>query len=171
MQVKTRKSRWFTLFLALGLGAGMLATLLAVPWIGPAEPAAAALAPIAAQGPILGGWRTYRSDNVDNRASAVAYNSVRDEYLVVWEDHNATEIAIYARRVASDGYEIGGAIQGHQPAGKQQTARDPWAAELRQPVQRSLPDGAYPILSETLSGRSLNALLLHLYFSHCSSFR
>ena len=161
MQVKTRKSRWFALFLALGLGAGMLATLSAVPWIGLAEPAAVALAPLAAQSPILGGWRTYRSDNVDNLASAVAYNSVRDEYLVVWEDHNATEIAIYARRVASDGYEIGNAIQiAHygtytscQPAVAYSPLHDKYLVVYSQDSKPSLPPYTdYDIIGQPING-------------------
>ena len=63
----------------------MLVTLCA-PRIGLAEPAAAPLAPTAIQSPILGVWHTYRSDSVDNLASAVAYNSVRNEYLVVCDN-------------------------------------------------------------------------------------
>ena len=48
--------------------------------------------------------------SLDSGEPAVAYNSVRDAYLVVWEDAQASEIAIYAQRVGSDGQLQGGRI-------------------------------------------------------------
>ncbi|MDJ0755159.1 MAG: hypothetical protein QNJ45_16675 [Ardenticatenaceae bacterium] len=42
-------------------------------------------------------------DGVDNLASAVAYNSRHDEFLVVWENDRGATRDIYARRVASSG--------------------------------------------------------------------
>ncbi|MBN1581109.1 MAG: hypothetical protein JXA89_10430, partial [Anaerolineae bacterium] len=161
MRVKTRKSRWFALFLALGLGTGLLTILFAVLWIGLVKPGATVSAQVAVQSPILGGWRTYRSDNVDNLASAVVYNSVRDEYLVVWEDHNASEIAIYARRVGSDGYEIGGAIQvAHystytscQPAVAYSPLHDKYLVVYSQDSKPSLPPYTdYNIIGQPING-------------------
>lgn len=161
MQIKARKLHWFALILILGLGAGMLATLAIVPLIGLAKPAVAALGPIAAQGPILGGWRTYRSDSVDNLASVVAYNNVRNEYLVVWEDHNVSEIAIYGRRVGSDGYEIGSAIQiAHystytscQPAVAYSPAHDKYLVVYSQDSKPSLPPYTdYNIIGQPING-------------------
>ncbi|MBN1976980.1 MAG: hypothetical protein JW918_06225 [Anaerolineae bacterium] len=152
-----KKSRWFRLFLALGLGVGVLVILCAAPRAGLAEPAA----PAAVLSPILGGWRTYRSDNVDNLASAVAYNSVRDEYLVVWEDHYASEIAIYARRVGSDGYEIGSAIQvAHygtytscQPAVAYSPLHDKYLVVYAQDSKPSLPPYTdYNIIGQPING-------------------
>jgi hypothetical protein len=152
-----KKSRWFVLFLALGLGVGVLAVILAAPRTGLAGPAA----PAAIQGPILGGWRTYRSDNVDNLASAVAYNNVRDEYLVVWEDHYASEIAIYARRVGSNGYEIGSAIPvAHvstvtncQPAVAYSPLHDKYlVVYARDTKPGGMPDIDYDIIAQPING-------------------
>jgi hypothetical protein len=91
----------------LGIGGGCAGNPLRYPHTGLAESAASA----AVQSPILGGWSVYRLNSVDDRASAVAYNSVRDEYLAVWEEHYASEITVYARRVSSDGERLDSAIQ------------------------------------------------------------
>lgn len=58
--------------------------------------------------PVIGPAVSIRNDTIDNGEPAVAYNSVRDEYLAVWEDYNATEIAIYGQRVSRDGQLQGG---------------------------------------------------------------
>jgi hypothetical protein len=156
-----KKSRWFALFLALGLGVGVLAILCAVPCTGLAEPAAAPLAPAAIQSPILGVWHTYRSDNVDNLASAVAYNSVRNEYLVVWEDHYASEIAIYAQRADADGNLLGSAIQvAHygtytscQPAVAYSPLHDKYLVVYAQDTKPSgVPDIDYNIIAQPING-------------------
>jgi len=60
--------------------------------------------------PVIGPAVSIRTDTIDNGEPVVAYNSVRDEYLAVWEDYNATEIAIYGQRVSSDGQLVGSRI-------------------------------------------------------------
>jgi hypothetical protein len=60
--------------------------------------------------PIFGDWQRYITNTVNDLYPAVAYNSSRNEYLVVWEQHQATEIAIFARRVAGDGSSLGNVI-------------------------------------------------------------
>ena len=60
--------------------------------------------------PYFGPAVTVYSDSVDNGEPVVAYSSVHDEYLVVWEDYNAGEIAIYGRLVNSDGQLVSGRI-------------------------------------------------------------
>lgn len=45
----------------------------------------------------------WTGDGVDNLAPAVAYNSLHDEYLVVWENDRGATHDIYARRVSGDG--------------------------------------------------------------------
>lgn len=153
--METKETRRFALALGLGVGAVML--LLTALWIGLAEPAAAAVL----QSSILGGWTTYRSDAVDNRASAVAYNSVRGEYLVVWEDHYASEIAIYARRVDGDGNALGSAIQiAHystytscQPAVAYSPVQDKYLVVYSQDSKPSLPPYTdYNIIGQPIDG-------------------
>ncbi len=156
-----RKLRWFALLLALGFGVGAVALLAVAPRVGLAEPVPAVLAPAAVQSPILGGWRTYRSDSVDNLASAMAYNSVRDEYLIVWEDHYASEIAIYARRADSDGNALSSAIQvAHystytscQPAVAYSPAQDKYLVVYSQDTKPSgVPDIDYNIIAQPING-------------------
>jgi len=60
--------------------------------------------------PNFGPAVTVYSDSVDNGEPVVAYSPVHDEYLVVWEDYNAGEIAIYGRLVNSDGVLTSGRI-------------------------------------------------------------
>jgi len=156
-----KKSRWFASFLALGLGVGVLVILCAAPRAGLAEAAAAPSAPAAVQSPILGVWHTYRSDSVDNLASAVAYNSVRNEYLVVWEDHYASEIAVYAQRADADGNLLGSAIQvAHygtytscQPAVAYSPLHDKYLVVYSQDAKPSLPPYSdYNIIGQPING-------------------
>jgi hypothetical protein len=53
------------------------------------------------RGPIIDIW----DDDVNNLVPDVAYNSLHDEFLVVWTNNrlDASTIDIYARRIASDG--------------------------------------------------------------------
>jgi hypothetical protein len=95
----------------LGLSTLVIAVLIATPRVGLAGPACDMLVPAAAQNPVLGPWWDYRLDAVNNRAPAVAYNSARNEYLLVWEDHYASEIAIYGQRISGNGSPLGSAIQ------------------------------------------------------------
>ena len=97
----TRKHK-LVLALAMGLGALVAAVCVGV-W-----PAARA-APVAY--PPIGPPAYLTADSIDNQHAAVAYNKNRDEYLVVWENHNATDVTIYAQRVGRDGLPIGGQIQ------------------------------------------------------------
>lgn len=50
-------------------------------------------------GPVIGIWE----DSVTNVSPAVAYNTLHDEYLVVWHNYRPITTDIYARRVGSDG--------------------------------------------------------------------
>jgi hypothetical protein len=85
--------------LALGL---MMAALVVLVGVDPWHLVWAAPLDTPRIGPQVSIW----TDAVDNGEPVVAYNSVRDEYLVVWEDYNASEIAIYGRRVGSDGQPL-----------------------------------------------------------------
>lgn len=90
--------------LALSLTIAALVVLLGVDDHQPARAAKLDTPPF---GPGVSVW----SDaTLDSGEPVVAYNSVRDEYLVVWEDYNATEIAIHGQRVRSDGQLQGGRI-------------------------------------------------------------
>ncbi|MBM3133945.1 MAG: hypothetical protein FJZ89_01370 [Chloroflexi bacterium] len=86
-----KQTRWFTLALALALLAPLLAGLAAV----------------SAGGPI-GGMFLIRDEAVDTKDPAVAYNSQRQEYLVVfWNDRPGCD-DIRAERVSKDGKLLGG---------------------------------------------------------------
>jgi uncharacterized protein YlbG (UPF0298 family) len=66
-----------------------------------------------------------RVDALQNRDPAVAYNSNRNEYLVVWDEEiHGGEIAIYGRRVSSEGVEIGSAFPIAHNTNKQLTMPD-----------------------------------------------
>jgi hypothetical protein len=107
MKLRMNKAQRTTPWLTLGLIACVVAILSTAPGIGLAQSAIESI-----KAPIFGSWRTIRSDAVDNMASVIAYNNVRDEFLVVWEDHYVSEVAIYAQRVDGNGYDLlGGAIQ------------------------------------------------------------
>jgi hypothetical protein len=57
-----------------------------------------------AAAPVFGPFVTIWEDNLDNLEPAVAYNTVHDEYLVVWYTKQGPNTwDIWARRVASDG--------------------------------------------------------------------
>ena len=66
-----------------------------------------------AEGDLIGGFRkmyrplgdliTIWEDSVSNVSPAVAYNTLHDEYLVVWHNFRPVTTDIYARRVGSDG--------------------------------------------------------------------
>lgn len=94
-----KKARWFTLALALGL----LVPLLAVPEGKLAQPVSAGRNAAVMQAPLLGPFIEIWNDTPDNLNPAVAYNSLHDEYLAVWENDRGATRDIYARRVASDG--------------------------------------------------------------------
>jgi uncharacterized protein YlbG (UPF0298 family) len=73
-----------------------------VPWL--AQSAKAGAFPTSLSSPILGLFINIWVDTVDNTNPAVAYNSVHDEYLVVWQnDQGGGTWDVYARRVDGDG--------------------------------------------------------------------
>jgi hypothetical protein len=95
----TRRVRWLMLALALGLGPA--AILLAIPDSGLAQPGSAEQSASVASNPQVGDFINILSDtlNVLDRV-AVAHNSNADEYLVTW----GTQVSgIYARRVDAGG--------------------------------------------------------------------
>jgi hypothetical protein len=51
-------------------------------------------------GPFIDIWS---GDSVQNWGPEVAYNDLRDEYLIVWLNERASSLDIYARRVGGDG--------------------------------------------------------------------
>lgn len=53
--------------------------------------------------PPLGGFITIWEDKIDNTMPAVAYNSLRHEYLVVWQNYSGSTYNIQARRIGGDG--------------------------------------------------------------------
>jgi hypothetical protein len=85
----------------------LAATLVGAVLIGLERLALAAPSAIPRIGPSVSIW----SDTIDNGEPVVAYNMVRDEYLVVWEDYNASDIALYGQLVGSDGLQVGSRIQ------------------------------------------------------------
>lgn len=95
-----RRTHWFTLVFALGL----LAAIAAVPGEGLAQPVSARDHQAVMQSPILDPFINIWVDTVDNYRPAVAYNSLHDEYLVVWyNDQGGGTWDIYAQRVGGDG--------------------------------------------------------------------
>ena len=98
-----KKAHWLALFLALGL----LVPFLPLPGRELAQPVSAGTSPAAAQSPILGPFINIWEDGVNNYKPAVAYNSLHDEYLVVWS-HNSSSIR--ARRVSATGQLLGSEI-------------------------------------------------------------
>ncbi|MFQ6000499.1 MAG: hypothetical protein ACE5LG_02390, partial [Anaerolineae bacterium] len=100
-----KKAHWLALSLALGL-----LPLFGILGVGLAQPSAQGKDP-----PVLGGQlapaapllspfiNIWTGDAIDNLNPAVAYNSLHDEYLVVWENDRGATRDIYARRVGSDG--------------------------------------------------------------------
>jgi hypothetical protein len=69
------------------------------------QPTNAEAGPAAVQAPppLVGGFIDIKVDDVNNYNPAVAYNSIHDEYLVVWENDRGATRDIYAQRVAGDG--------------------------------------------------------------------
>jgi hypothetical protein len=59
--------------------------------------------------------------SIDAQVADVAFNSVRNEYLAVWENRTVTDIEVFGRRLAADGSPIGASFQisglGADPAG------------------------------------------------------
>lgn len=89
------KARKLALISVLGLAA----VLLSIPQSGQAHPAAP-------QAPILGPHIDIWLDDIPNYGSKVAYNSRRDEYLVVWVNDKGATVDIHARRVTGDGVPL-----------------------------------------------------------------
>ncbi len=70
--------------------------------------ATAAGAPAAIAAPPMSDHIEIWSNGLENLNPSVAYNERRNEYLVVWEEHiHGGEVAIYGRRVASNGSLMG----------------------------------------------------------------
>jgi hypothetical protein len=107
-------------------------------------------------GPQVSIW----TDAVDNGEPVVAYNSVRDEYLVVWEDYNATEIAIYGRRLGSDGQPLDSriAIAAYatctctQPAVAYSPVLDQYLVAYTNDVKPSDPPHEYDLTGQFVKG-------------------
>jgi hypothetical protein len=98
------KTRWFTLTLAVVLLLSLLAVL----------PAGANVADLPLQGPDtanaggpIGGIFAINTANYDQMHPAVAYNSQRGEYLVVWHNEWPGNKDIYGQRVSKDGTLVG----------------------------------------------------------------
>ncbi len=95
-----KKAHWLALALALGLLLALFGTL----GLELAQPVSAGMSPAAVHSPILSQFiNIWTADSIDNLNPAVAYNSLHDEYLVVWENDRGATRDIYAQRVASDG--------------------------------------------------------------------
>jgi hypothetical protein len=103
-----RKAHWFTVTLAVALLLSLLAVL----------PASASVTALPAQGPDTAnaGATTGRpiasvfpisNLNEDQRWPAVAYNSQREEYLVVWHNEWPGNMDIYGQRVSKNGTLMG----------------------------------------------------------------
>ena len=161
MRILTGRSLWRALCWFLGLIFVLMTSFSVAPRAGFSVSADEGASPLVASSPILGGWTTYRSDDVDNLASAIAYNSLRGEYLVVWEDHYAAEVAIYARRVDSKGVALGGAIQvAHystypslQPDIAYSPVQDKYLVVYYQDSKPSLPPNVdYNIIGQPING-------------------
>lgn len=92
-----KKAHWLALFLALGLLLGILGR-----WL--AQPVTAGPSPGPVHSPILGPFINIRVDSLENYSPAVAYNSLHDEYLVVWyTEQDQYTWDIWGGRVGSDG--------------------------------------------------------------------
>jgi hypothetical protein len=98
MPVKAKRTPWFARILILILLMGMLASLCIVPLSVQAKPPTPFTSP-----PLSDFINIWANDSVDNLNPAVAYNSVHDEYLVVWENDRGALRDIYAQRVKGDG--------------------------------------------------------------------
>ena len=100
-----KKTHWFKSVLTLGL----LMPLLAIPQGELAQPVRAGRNPAAMQGPPLSPFINIWIDDVDNLEPAIAYNSLHNEYLVVWSNTRGGGATkdVYARRVRGDGTLLG----------------------------------------------------------------
>ena len=157
--MKTR--HWLVLGWSLCVTCAASLMVIAAPSVGQARTTEKQSAWIGAQGPDLGGWHTFRSDSVDNLASAVAYSGRRDEYMVVWEDHNASEVAVYGRRADHTGYPQGSAVQiAHyatytscEPSVAYGPLHDRYLVVYAQDSKPSLPPGTdYNIIGQPVNG-------------------
>ena len=102
-----KKTRLFRFVAALGL----LSALLAVPVNGWAQAiSAGAPAAAAANGAPIGQQFVISGDPEQEVYPSVAYNSQRQEYLVVWSNDRAGNDDIRAQRVSKDGALIGGSF-------------------------------------------------------------
>lgn len=95
------EARWFRMVLTMGL----LGTLAVIPARGVAGPVSAKDVSADTSSPILAPFvNVWTGDGIDNLAPAVAYNSLHDEYLVVWYNcQGPATWDVYARRVRGDG--------------------------------------------------------------------
>jgi hypothetical protein len=73
--------------------------------------------------------------NVDAQVADVAYNSVRNEFLAVWENRVVGDTEIFGRRLAADGSPIGASFQISGVAG------DPASFDSREPAVAYDPEG------------------------------
>lgn len=78
-----------------------------------------AAVPLRAAAPPLGGEIVISAEAAQEYAPAVAYNSLRDEYLVVWQD--AFDV-IYGQRVQASGQLLNRFVVSDSPNGKRQPA-------------------------------------------------
>jgi hypothetical protein len=93
MQKRWRSGLW------LALRVGLL--VICATSLGPSVEAGTAPAHLSS--PHLGDLITIFEDSVNNVSPAVAYNTLHDEYLVVWHNYRPVTTDIYARRVGSNG--------------------------------------------------------------------
>lgn len=85
----------------------IMVTLVLIGGVALAKPVEAT-EPLAPAAPPLSGYIRIEEATVDTRSPAVAYNSNRNEFLVVWEQHiNVGQVSIYGRRVSASGETIG----------------------------------------------------------------
>jgi hypothetical protein len=154
MHEKQRKTNWLRSILLAVIAVSTISGLAMLSGNGMAAPGNA-------QSPILGGWIPLRVDDIDNLASAMVFNSVRNEYLVVWEEYYATEVAVYARRVDQDGYLLGSAFPvahystypSWQPAVAYSTAQDKYLVVYSFDSKPTLPPFSdYNISAQPING-------------------
>lgn len=100
------KAQW-----RLGTFLAIMVTLVLIGGVALAKPVEEAAEPLAPAAPPLSGYIRIEEATVDTLSPAVAYNSNRDEFLVVWEQHiHGGEVAIFGRRVSTSGETIGGSF-------------------------------------------------------------
>ena len=101
--MEKKSTRWLILASALGAGLGLLVILLIVPQAGLAQPGSAISGLEASSSPVLGSFINVYDGPYDDGSAAVTYNSLHDEYLVVWSSYLVASQNIHARRVGVDG--------------------------------------------------------------------